>query len=193
MMRNRLAWALAAITVALHAVANPHYGFFRDELYFIICGRHPDWGYVDQPSLAPLLAAGTQLAGPSLFALRLVPAFCVGAAVFIGCLLVEEIGGGAFAQALCAICIGFAPVLASFGMKIATDTPSLPLWPLAALFVLRAITRSQWRWWILAGAALGLAFNAKYSVLFFAVALMIGLLISGAYGAPYGAAGSSAV
>ena len=54
--------------------ANPHYGFFRDELYFIICGFHPAWGYVDQPPVVPLLAAGSQLFGHSLFLLRAVPA-----------------------------------------------------------------------------------------------------------------------
>jgi hypothetical protein len=52
---------LAAIAFLLHLAGNPHYGFFRDELYFIVCGRHPAFGYVDQPPLVPLLAALSQL------------------------------------------------------------------------------------------------------------------------------------
>ena len=64
----RIAAVAALVTLAMHLAANPHYGFFRDELYFIICGFHPAWGYVDQPPVVPLLAAGSQLFGHSLFA-----------------------------------------------------------------------------------------------------------------------------
>ncbi len=177
---TRLPWLLATLTLLFHAIGNPHYGFFRDELYFIICGRHPAWGYVDQPPLTPLLAAGSQLFGQSLFLLRLVPALCAAATVYIGCIFIVELGGGAFAQILLTVCVMLSPVLAVFGMKQSTDMLEMPLWPLAALFVLRAIDRAEPRWWLGAGLALGIAFNEKYSVIFFAAALLVGLLASSA-------------
>ena len=197
MFRRRLPWIAAALTLLSHALGNPHYGFFRDELYFIICGRHPDFGYVDQPSLTPLLSAASQAFGQSLFLLRLVAALCAAAAVYITCLLVEELGGGTFAEILAAICVALAPVLAAFGTKVSTDMLGLPLWVLAALFTARALRRDPHSW-IGAGAALGIAFNAKYSVIFFAAALIGGLIVSGegrkfvdrwfAYGAALGLA-----
>ena len=47
---------LALTSLVLHALANAHYGFLRDELYFIVCGDQADWGYVNQPPVVPLLA-----------------------------------------------------------------------------------------------------------------------------------------
>src|SRR5271165_6684035 len=138
MRREFVVPAVAAlVTLAVHLAANPHYGFFRDELYFIICGRHPDWGYVDQPPVVPLLAAGSQLFGHSLFALRAIPALFAAASVYTTCLLVVELGGGAFAELFGAVVAALTPVLMSFGTKLSTDTIGLWLWPLAALYVLR--------------------------------------------------------
>ena len=116
--RLRIPLIAALATFGLHLVGNPHYGYFRDELYFIICGQHPQWGYVDQPPVAPLLAAGSQMFGHSLVLLRAIPAFFAAAAVYVSCLLAAELGGGAFAEILAALVVFFAPVLMNFGMKV---------------------------------------------------------------------------
>jgi 4-amino-4-deoxy-L-arabinose transferase-like glycosyltransferase len=122
--------AIAALaTLAVHLIGNPHYGFFRDELYFIICGFRPDFGYVDQPPVVPLLAAGTQLFGHSLFLLRAVPALFAAGGAYVTCLLAVEMGGGAFAQFLAALAFIFTGVLTSFGMKVGPDEVGLWLWP----------------------------------------------------------------
>ena len=65
---------LGLLTLALHLWVNSSYDYFRDELYFIACGRHPAWGYTDQPPLTPWIAALSQAAFGSLRGLRLVPA-----------------------------------------------------------------------------------------------------------------------
>lgn len=169
---------LAGLTLILHLVANPHYGFFRDELYFIICGRHPDWGYVDQPPLVPLLAAGSQAFGISLFLLRTIPALLAAGGVFVTARLVREFGGGAFAQTIAGVCVGLAPVLLTFGTQLGPDDVGLWLWPLAALYVARLVQGADPRWWLGVGIALGVSGQAKYSVLFFGIALLIGIALS---------------
>jgi 4-amino-4-deoxy-L-arabinose transferase-like glycosyltransferase len=172
-----LAPAAAVLTLIAHLIGNPHYGFFRDELYFIICGFRPAWGYVDQPPVVPLLAAGSQLFGHSLFLLRAIPALCAAASVYVTCLLAIELGGGAFAEIFAALVAALTPVLMSFGTKITTDTVGLVLWPLAALYVLRIVKRADPRWWLAVGAILGIAVESKYSVIFFAFAIIVGLLL----------------
>ena len=170
---------LAAVaTFALHAVGNPHYGFFRDELYFVVCGQHPQWGYVDVPPIAPLLAAGSQVFGHSLVLLRMVPAFFAAASAYVTCLLALEMGGGAFAQILAALVAFLAPVLMNFGMKISPDMVGLWLWPLAALCILRLTRGADPRAWLAFGAIIGVCLQSKYSVLFFFVALLLGVLLT---------------
>ncbi|HEY2747622.1 MAG TPA: glycosyltransferase family 39 protein [Polyangia bacterium] len=175
-LRSRVPWVAAALTFGVHLVANPHYGYFRDELYFIICGRHPALGYVDQPPLVPLLAAASQAFGHSLVALRAVAALCAAASVYVTCVLAAELGGGAFAQAFAALTAAFCPVLCSFGMKLSTDTIGLWTWPLIGLEVLRLSRGADRRRWLGVGALLGVTLEAKYSVIYFAVALLVGLV-----------------
>ncbi len=166
----------AAATFVFHMAANPHYGFFRDELYFIICGRHPQWGYVDQPPVIPLLAAASQLFGISLIGLRAISAVFAAASVFVTCRLVQEFGGGAFAQILAAAGAALAPILANFGMMVAPDTVGLWAWPLIVLYVVRIVRGADPRWWLAAGAVAGIALESKYSAGFFLIAAFAGIL-----------------
>ncbi|MBV9027016.1 MAG: hypothetical protein JO311_00240, partial [Candidatus Eremiobacteraeota bacterium] len=110
-MRTRTAAIAALGTLLLHLAANPHYGFFRDELYFIICGFHPAFGYVDQPPVVPLLSAASQLFGHSLFVLRAVAAIFAAAGAYVTCLLAFELGGGVAAAVLAVLAYAAAPVL----------------------------------------------------------------------------------
>lgn len=168
----------AACVLVLHLVANPHYGYFRDELYFIICGFHPAWGYVDQPPVAPLLAAGSQLFGHSLVALRAIPAAFAAGGAYVTVALVAELGGGTFAAVLAVLAYCAAGVLESFGMKVGPDMVGLWLWPLTALYALRIVRGADPRWWLAAGACLGVGLESKYSAIFFAIALIAGLMLT---------------
>ena len=59
---------------ALHLAFIHGYGYFRDELYYLACARHPAWGYVDQPPLSIwVLWVVMHTLGSSLVAIRLLP------------------------------------------------------------------------------------------------------------------------
>ena len=55
--RGNPGWVLAILGVAAHLWASRGYDYFRDEMYFIVCGERLDWGFVDQPPLIPAVAA----------------------------------------------------------------------------------------------------------------------------------------
>src|SRR5262245_43709199 len=70
-------WALAAFKLLLHLATTGLFGYsyFVDELYFLACSEHLDWGYVDMPPLFPALTALVRaLLGDSLLAVRVLPA-----------------------------------------------------------------------------------------------------------------------
>ena len=102
---------LSLVTLLVHFLTNGGYGYFRDEFYYMACGEHLDWGYVDQPPFVALMAYVTRhLLGDSLFALRFFPAVCGALQVLLAGLIAREVGGGRFAQCLTATATIVAPV-----------------------------------------------------------------------------------
>ena len=67
-------WLLPALVVLFHLATARGYGYFRDELYYLACARHLDFGYVDQPPLVAVIARLVSATlGTSRYALRLKP------------------------------------------------------------------------------------------------------------------------
>src|SRR5580700_5445288 len=93
--------ALCAAKLLLHLLTSVrHYGYFRDELYYLDMARHLDWGYVD---CAPLIAVYARIAlwmGGSLAALRILPALAGAALIALTILIARELGGGRYSQLL---------------------------------------------------------------------------------------------
>src|SRR5438477_536329 len=87
--------------LAIHFIFNRGYGYFRDELYYLACGQHLAWGYVDQPPLTPLIGRISRgLFGDSLSSIRLFPALAGGAKIALTAWIARELGGRAWAIAL---------------------------------------------------------------------------------------------
>ena len=168
---------LAGATLLLHLLANGHYGFFRDELYFIVCGRHLDWGYVDQPALVPLLASWSHsLFGDFLLGFRLLPALALTATVALTCEFTRLVGGGRFAQWLAGACVLLGPMFLLDGVLFSTDMFQALTWLALGWVLVRLEQTGDERWWLAFGAIAGISLNTKYLIGFYVVALAAGLL-----------------
>ena len=81
---------LCAAKLLLHVFTSVrHYGYFRDELYYLDLARHLDWGYVDCAPLIALYARLALLMGGSLAALRIIPALAGTALVALSPLVIR--------------------------------------------------------------------------------------------------------
>jgi hypothetical protein len=175
-----LLFGLALAKVALHFAGIAHYGFFRDELYYMACGRHLAWGYVDQPPLIAFIAwFEAHVFGTSIFALRLLPVLTGGAVVFLTGILARDLGGDTFAQCLAAICALFAPAFLAFDSFFSMNAFEPLFWLLCAWLAVRIVSGASPRWWLAFGALAGIGLENKHTMLVFGFALVAGLILSG--------------
>src|SRR2546426_9437458 len=100
---------LAGAKLAVHLATAGQYGYFRDELYFLDCGRHLDWGYVDCAPAIAVYAKIALLLGGSLPVLRALAALAGAVRVALTMVLARELGGGRLAPALAGLCGPAAP------------------------------------------------------------------------------------
>jgi len=181
--RPPLAWgpvgAVMAVLAVLLGTTITRYDYHRDELYFRMLGEHPAWGYVDQPPATPLLARlAIEVFGDTVWAIRIPALLCVLGVALLAALIAREVGGGALAQGLAAAgTVSTFPLLA--GHLLVTATLDLVVWAGVTLLVMRALLRDQPRWWLPAGALVGVALYNKHLVVLLLLGLAAGLLLVG--------------
>jgi hypothetical protein len=180
--RPPIAWlpiaaAVVAATAALLATAT-RYGYHRDELYFLML--RPAWGYVDQPPLTPLLAQGASaLFGDTLWGIRIPAVLAVAAATVLTALITRELGGERLAQGLSAWAFAFGGLPLVLGHVMLTATVDFALWAAVLLVIAKALRRDEPRWWLVAGALVGISTYNKLLIVLLLLGLVVGLLAVG--------------
>jgi 4-amino-4-deoxy-L-arabinose transferase-like glycosyltransferase len=170
--------AIAAAKLLVHLYAAGRYGYFGDELYFMACGEHLDWGYVDQPPLVALVAwLVRHTLGTSLLAMRLPSALAGVALVFLVAQLARELGGGRFAMALAALASAIAPFFVTIHYLFTMNAFDPLFWTGCALVVARIVRTGDQRLWLAFGAIAGLGLQNKYSLVVFATGLVLGVVL----------------
>ena len=174
---SRAVFILAGLTLLLHFAFDGRYGFFRDELYYIACGHHLAWGYVDQPPLVAVIARLSEfLLGRNLFAIRFFSSLAGATIVCLTAWLTAELGGDGFAQALAALAVLVSPAYLAFDSFLSMNAFEPIFWTLCALILLRIVKGADQRLWLLFGVVAGIGLLNKNSVLIFGYAVFLALL-----------------
>ncbi len=171
--------AIAAGKLLLHLATASRYGYFGDELYFMACGEHLDWGYVDQPPLVAVVAwLVRHTLGTSLLSMRLPSALAGAALVLLTGLLAREMGGGRFAMGLSAVASALAFVYVVMHYLFTMNAFEPLFWTGCAYVVVRIVKTGDQRLWLAFGALAGLGLQIKYSMAVYGFAVVAGVLLS---------------
>jgi Dolichyl-phosphate-mannose-protein mannosyltransferase len=170
---------VAFARIVLYFLAAPHYGYFRDELYYLACGEHPAWGYVDQPPLIGWVAWLLQhTIGTSLWALRLLPALAGAATIVLAGQLARELGGRGWAMFLASLAALMAPILLALSHLFTMNAFDPLLWTAVAYLIVCIAKSGNERLWLAVGALAGITILNKYAVLFWLTGVVVGLCLT---------------
>ncbi|HEX2646745.1 MAG TPA: glycosyltransferase family 39 protein, partial [Candidatus Dormibacteraeota bacterium] len=155
----------ASFVVALHLATNGTLGFHTDELYYLDCGRHLAFGYVDFPPIVPVLARlETGLLGTTPWTLRVLPTLLGGFLVALSGLYVRRLGGSLLFQGLALLSAIAAPYLLGTNWVFQTVTFDQVTWMVAMYWFLCLVLDRRPRHWIFLGVTLGVGLEVKYTI-----------------------------
>ena len=173
-----LVLVVAGLMVALLLAVSGAYGFHGDEMYFVVAGQHPGFGYVDQPPLTPLLsAASVALLGVSPTAVRVLPALEMALIVVLVALMARDLGGSRRAQAMAAVTAALSGYLGAGHLDTTTD-PDLLAWAIVLWLLVRLLAGGDRRLWLGVGVTTGIGLENKDTLLFLGAGLAVGIAVT---------------
>src|SRR5215472_673155 len=170
----RLALVFGIIKFVFHVVMtvweqHVGYGYFRDEFYYLMCGRHLAWGYVDHGPIVALQARlGELIFGRSLLGIRMLSAMGGAGRVLVTGLLAWALGGRRPAQALAMLCVLVAPQYLGTDSYLSMNSFESIFWMICVLALIQIERgRGERLWWIAFGVSGGIGLLNKPSMTFF--------------------------
>ncbi|MCK4880742.1 MAG: glycosyltransferase family 39 protein, partial [Bacteroidales bacterium] len=172
-----LLFALAKLVV--HMLTATNYGFQRDAYLYMAQSKHLDWGFFSTPPLVAFVTRiHTLVWGDSLLAVRLLPALIGAASLFMAGWLIKQLKGGVTAQVIGLTAIFLSPAFLRTSTLLQPVVFNHLFWLLAAVIVFQLVRKQEPRQLLWLIPVLGLGWLAKYSIIFYASALLTALLIS---------------
>lgn len=179
-MKNKmlLVYMLAIVKFILpFLLQDPSYQPHRDEFLYLAQGSHLAWGFMEVPPLLSIFACLTHVMGDGFFVIKLWPSLFGAFTFVLTARIIITLGGRSFA-----IVLAFLPFI--FGAYLRVHYLFQPNFLEIFFYTLIAFTliefiytqKNKWLYWF--GIACGLGMLSKYSVAFFILAVLVGLLVT---------------
>ena len=162
--RSPAAYAALAVLTAIRLAVAAAAPLSPDEAYYWVWSRALAPGFLDHPPMVALwVRAGTALAGETAFGIRLLAPLAAAA----GSLLLAEAGDTLFPARRpglwAAILLNATLMFGAGAVTMTPDTPLLFFWAVALWALARLAAAESPAWWLVTGAAAGLALDSKYT------------------------------
>ncbi|UCG91813.1 MAG: glycosyltransferase family 39 protein [candidate division WOR-3 bacterium] len=155
------------------------YGPFGDEFYYIDCSKNLDFGYVDHPPLVALIVLIVRnLFGDSYIWLRAVSALAGALSILLASRITKKLGGGRFAQTITALAMVAAPGFWAIFSFYSMNALDIVIIALATIVLIEIMMGGPAQLWLVFGVIAGLGLQNKLTMLVFAFALLVGLVVT---------------
>ncbi len=176
--QERLLWFLVLLRIIIpYFLQNGMYEPHRDEFLYLAEGNHIAAGFMEVPPLLSWFAWLTHLFGDGMFWLKLWPSLFGAATFYAMGRLVLLLGGKSFALLLL-----FLTFLLSVYMRVfflfQPNAPEIFFWTMIVFSFIRYVQTAENKWLYVFGVCAGLGMLTKYSVLFYTVSVLGGLLLT---------------
>jgi len=175
---NRLLFVLALIKFILpYLLQSPLYELHRDEFLYLAEGHHMAWGFMEVPPLLSVFAWLTNIFGGSMFWIKLWSSLFGSLTYIIAGKIILSLGGKSFALFLAFLPFIFGVYLRLFYL-FQPNFLEVFFWTMLAWCIIRYIQTEKNKWLYIFGISAGLGMMSKYSVAFFIVSIVAGLLLT---------------
>jgi 4-amino-4-deoxy-L-arabinose transferase-like glycosyltransferase len=175
---NLLLYTLALLKIIIpYFLQNPIYEPHRDEFLYLAEGHHLAVGFMEVPPMLSIFAWLTHLFGGGMFWVKLWPSLFGAATFIVAGKIVQSLGGKRFALLLLFLPFIFGGYLRMFFL-FQPNAPEIFFWTMIAYSIIRFTQTSNHKWLYVFGVCVALGMLSKYSVAFYTVSILSGLLFT---------------
>ncbi len=175
---NTLLYILALLRIIIpFFLQNPVYEPHRDEFLYLAEGHHLAWGFMEVPPMLSVFAWLINVLGNGMFWIKLMPSLFGAATFIVAGKIIQSLGGKSFALILLFFSFLFGAYLRMFFL-FQPNAPEIFFWTMIAFGFIRFTQTKKNKWLYVFGVSVGLGMLSKYSVAFYTVSILLGLLFT---------------